>query len=210
MEASLGLAVQKYGRTTRLTSGEVSEINVVVNVCYESTGPTCTKWARFIDQIAMTPGDFSAGGDSGSLVVTQSGNKAVGLLFAGNSSRTITNRIGPVLTRFGASIDGDPPPATGTVTGTVTDTSANLIQGATVSVDTGESTQTAAAGTYTLSGVLTGQRQVTASAAVDESQAASVLSNLRLSSGRQRQAASNTWNPCLRWRSTLLLLQSSR
>jgi hypothetical protein len=32
--AEVGLAVQKYGRTTKLTHGQISEINVLVSVCY--------------------------------------------------------------------------------------------------------------------------------------------------------------------------------
>ena len=67
--ATLGLPVQKSGRTTGFTQGSVSEINVVVNICYEGT-VICTKSARFVGQIAITPGEFSAGGDSGSLIVT--------------------------------------------------------------------------------------------------------------------------------------------
>ena len=43
----------------------------------------CLEDARFVDQIAITPDAFSAGGDSGSLIVTQGGNQPVALLFAG-------------------------------------------------------------------------------------------------------------------------------
>lgn len=107
--AFIGQKVQKYGRTTGWTHGEVSEINVTVNVCYECGDPfcwTCSKQATFTDQIAITPGDFSDGGDSGSLVVTDDGNKnPVGLLFAGSPARTLINPIDPVLQRFNVSID---------------------------------------------------------------------------------------------------------
>jgi hypothetical protein len=111
--AFVGQHVQKYGRTTRLTQGTVEEINVIVDVCYGGL-VICTKWARFNGQVSITPGDFSAGGDSGSLIVTDDLNKyAVGLLFAGSSARTIANPIGPVLNAFGVTIDdgtGSPPP----------------------------------------------------------------------------------------------------
>ncbi|MFO7852023.1 MAG: PKD domain-containing protein [Bacteroidota bacterium] len=105
--ASIGLKVQKYGRTTGHTFGEISELNVTVDVCYESRGPfRCVKSARFVDQITITPGTFSDGGDSGSLIVTDdANNNPVGLLFAGSSSHTIANPIGVVLQRFGVSID---------------------------------------------------------------------------------------------------------
>ena len=105
--ASIGLPVQKYGRTTAWTHGEVSEINVTVDVCYKMAGPfRCKEWARFVDQVAITSGDFSAGGDSGSLIVTDDANKnPVGLLFAGSDTRTLANPIAAVLQRFGVTID---------------------------------------------------------------------------------------------------------
>jgi len=107
VSASVGLKVQKFGRTTAWTHGEVSEINVTVDVCYESVGPFhCVKLARFVNQIAITPGSFSDGGDSGSLIVTDDSNKKpVGLLFAGSSDRTLANPIDLVLQRFNVTID---------------------------------------------------------------------------------------------------------
>ncbi len=111
-EAAIGLPVQKYGRTTGLTRGQVSEIDVTVNVCYETWWNFCLKSARFEDQIAITAGDFSAGGDSGSLIVTDDQNKnPVGLLFAGGSNRTFANRINLVLDRFGVQVDDGGPVA---------------------------------------------------------------------------------------------------
>ena len=115
VQASIGLLVQKYGRTTGLTHGTVDAINVAMSVCYESRGRRCFKSAWFEDQILVTPGTFSAGGDSGSLIVTDDNNKSpVGLLFAGSSTYTLANPIGPVLERFGVDIDsepGDSPPS---------------------------------------------------------------------------------------------------
>jgi PKD repeat protein len=105
--ATINLPVQKYGRTTGWTHGAISEINVTVDVCYETKGPfRCVKSARFINQFSVNPGTFSAGGDSGSLIVTDDANKKpVGLLFAGSSTRTFANPIGPVLVRFDVSVD---------------------------------------------------------------------------------------------------------
>ena len=97
----VGQPVQKYGRTTLLTTGNVYAVNATVNVGYSSGT------ARFVNQIMITPGTFSAGGDSGSLIVTQNGNNPVGLLFAGSSSVTIACPIDLVLTRFGVSVDGE-------------------------------------------------------------------------------------------------------
>ncbi len=105
--ASIGQKVQKCGRTTGYTHGEVAEINVTVDVCYESRGPfKCVKLARFVEQIGITPGTFSDGGDSGSLIVTDDNNKnPVGLLFAGSDTRTLANPINQVLQRFNVTID---------------------------------------------------------------------------------------------------------
>ena len=106
--ASVNQSVKKYGRTTSQTKGRVTAINATVDVGYDSGV------ARFVDQIVIEPGGFSAGGDSGSLIVVdgKGRNKAddrkpVGLLFAGSSFVTIANPIGPVLKRFGVTIDGE-------------------------------------------------------------------------------------------------------
>ena len=119
--ASVGLGVQKYGRTTGQAHGSVNEVALVVDVCYVPAGLIgCKKSARFVDQITVVdlipdaPGlddAFSLPGDSGSLIVTDDANaNPVGLLFAGGSTRTIANRIDPVLARFNVTIDSGPPP----------------------------------------------------------------------------------------------------
>ena len=102
--AALGQLVQKYGRTTGLTKGTVTGTNATVMIRYDK-GQT-----RFVKQVIIqgSNGSFSAGGDSGSLIVTQSGNKPVALLFAGSSSTTIGNPINLVLGAFGVTIDGGP------------------------------------------------------------------------------------------------------
>ena len=108
--ATPNLAVQKFGRTTGLTMGTVDSISVMVDVCYKTAGPfRCLELARFEDQIFITPAGFSAGGDSGSLIVTDDGNNnPVALLFAGNDSGTIASPIQPVLDYFGVIIDATP------------------------------------------------------------------------------------------------------
>lgn len=99
---AISLKVKKYGRTTGQTSGKIQSINATVNVGYDPGSV-----ARFFGQVVINPGNFSAGGDSGSLIVTQSGDSPVGLLFAGSSSSTIANPIGAVLNRFSPlTIDG--------------------------------------------------------------------------------------------------------
>jgi hypothetical protein len=134
------MPVQKYGRTTGLTEGTVSELNVTVDVCYELAGFfRCKKSARFVDQIAISPGTFSAGGDSGSLIVTQEGNYPVGLLFAGSSTRTFANPIDLVLTRFGVTVDGGsggviPEPFTDIAVTGLTASPTSVMQGDSVSI----------------------------------------------------------------------------
>ena len=113
----LGLNVQKYGRTTKLTHGQITGVNATVTICYAVSGFTCTKTARYVDQLIIEPGGFSAGGDSGSLIVTDDGNlNPVALLFAGSSTVTIANRIDLVLLRFGVAVDGFAPPPPGPLT----------------------------------------------------------------------------------------------
>lgn len=82
---SLGMAVRKSGRTTGLTTGEITQVDVTVNVQYGAG-----RMARFTDQLMA--GAMSQGGDSGSAVVDAE-NRLVGLLFAGSDSSTIINRI---------------------------------------------------------------------------------------------------------------------
>src|SRR5881396_1841563 len=136
--ALLGLNVQKYGRTTRLTHGQITGVNATVTVCYAASGLTCTKSARYVDQFIIEPGTFSGGGDSGSLIVTDDGNlNPVALLFAGSSAVTIGNRIDLVLNRFGVTIDGFAPPPPGPLTdvaGTGVNGPSTAVQGHTSSV----------------------------------------------------------------------------
>lgn len=104
IEAKLGTRVQKYGRTTGLTEGRVTGINAVIDVDYR------TGTARFVDQVVISGDGFSAGGDSGSLVVTKgllmADRRPVGLLFAGSEVTTLANPIDLVLDRFGVSVEG--------------------------------------------------------------------------------------------------------
>ena len=86
--ATINMSVKKCGRPTECTTGKVSGINAIVNVNYGASGV-----ARFVGQIVVTPGSFSAGGDSGSLIVVNGkgrdktdNNKPVALLFAGGGA----------------------------------------------------------------------------------------------------------------------------
>ena len=69
-----------------------------------------TNTAKFVKQFQINSTTFSAGGDSGSLIVTKpaTGKKPnpVGLLFAGSSNSTIGNPINSVLSALGVSFVG--------------------------------------------------------------------------------------------------------
>jgi hypothetical protein len=92
---TVGLPVKKCGRTSEFTTGQVTGVNVTVVVSYSSGT------ARFINQVQFS--GMSDAGDSGSLIVTQSGNNPVALLFAGSTSTTIGNPIQEVLNAFGVT-----------------------------------------------------------------------------------------------------------
>jgi hypothetical protein len=92
---SVNMLVGKSGRTTQLKMGRITAVGVSVNVNYGGG-----RVAHFRDQIAIvgTSGDFSAGGDSGSLIWHwASGLAPVGLLYAGGGGTTFGNRITRVL-----------------------------------------------------------------------------------------------------------------
>lgn len=109
--AYIDQAVQKCGRTTGCTSGYVSEISVTLNVCYEGTIFVCSKYARFVDQIGISPGTFSSSGDSGALIVSNDeARNPVALLFAGSSSLTFGNPIDAVLSSLNVTVDGSSDP----------------------------------------------------------------------------------------------------
>ena len=106
--ATIDMGVKKSGRTTGLTAGIVAAVNVTIDVKYGSTCGGGRGTARFTNQIRVTPGSFSAGGDSGSLIVEDvpSNPRSVGLLFAGGSNDTFANPIQSALAAFGVTMVG--------------------------------------------------------------------------------------------------------
>jgi hypothetical protein len=97
VSAFVGQKVQKYGRTTSLTKGQVTTINATVNVGYGSGT------ARFVNQIIVqSRKPVIKPGDSGSLLVTDPGRNPVGLMFAGTADGklAVANRIDLVLEAF--------------------------------------------------------------------------------------------------------------
>jgi hypothetical protein len=103
---SVGLSVAKSGRTTGFTTGSISSISATVSVRYpKSCGSSGGTLFTFTNQVVISSTTFSAGGDSGSLIVSNDAcHQPVALLFAGSSSSTIGNPIGEVLTKVSSAL----------------------------------------------------------------------------------------------------------
>ncbi len=99
-------SVQKYGRTTGLTKGMITGINVTVAVDY-TAGTAIFEHQIEVSSVSKN-GNFIKSGDSGSLLVTDPDKQPVGLLFAGDrrGKMGFANRIDLVLDHFGLIIDG--------------------------------------------------------------------------------------------------------
>jgi hypothetical protein len=103
---SVGLGVAKSGRTTGFTTGSIGSVNTSVNVQYQKNCGSGKKFTvAYTNQVVINSTTFSAGGDSGSLIVTNnSSHNPVALLYAGSSSSTIGNPIGEVLTKLTSTV----------------------------------------------------------------------------------------------------------
>lgn len=109
--ASINQKVKKSGRTTGLTTSNVSGLNATISVTYENECAGGTAFTKtFTGQIVIknVGSKFLNSGDSGSLMVenVSANPRAVGLLFAGSSTSAIANPIGPVLTFLGGKLGG--------------------------------------------------------------------------------------------------------
>ncbi len=86
-KAALQMTVAKSGRTTGLTCGAISAIDLDVSVDYfrdcAETKPYVTK--VYTNQVAVTGDRFSDAGDSGALLVDTANAEPVGLFFAGGT-----------------------------------------------------------------------------------------------------------------------------
>lgn len=103
---AVGMSVAKSGRTTGFTTGTISSINTSVSVQYQGGCGQGKKFTvSYTNQVVISSSTFSAGGDSGSLIVTNDSNhQPVALLFAGSSTTTIGNPVGQVLTQVGNAL----------------------------------------------------------------------------------------------------------
>src|SRR5213075_390108 len=111
VNASIGQAVKKSGRTTGLTRSSISGLNATISVQYENEcagGVAFTK--TFTGQIVIANGgsSFLNSGDSGSLMVEDftTNPRAVALLYAGSSTSAIANPIAAVLAFVGSRRNG--------------------------------------------------------------------------------------------------------
>jgi hypothetical protein len=97
--ASVGKQVAKSGRTTGLTCSTVSTTNLETSVSYQTQCNGGTSFSvTYRNQVAVSGGGFSAGGDSGSLIVDQLTADPVALLYGGSDTETVGNPVGDVLT----------------------------------------------------------------------------------------------------------------
>ena len=103
---SVGLSVAKSGRTTGFTTGNISSVNTSVKVQYQKNCGSGKKFTvLYTNQVVINSSSFSAGGDSGALIVANNAShNPVALLYAGSSSTTIGNPIGEVLTKLSSAL----------------------------------------------------------------------------------------------------------
>jgi hypothetical protein len=82
------MQVKKFGRTTGLTTGEIeARVTTPLAVEYKSKYFKGTVWFKDVWSVRAPAGSvFALPGDSGSLVVTEDASRAIGLVFAANSS----------------------------------------------------------------------------------------------------------------------------
>jgi hypothetical protein len=99
---AVGLGVAKSGRTSGFTTGSIASVNTSVSVQYQKSCNAGKKFTvPYTNQVVINSTTFSAGGDSGSLIVTNdASHNPVALLYAGSSSTTIANPIAEVLTKL--------------------------------------------------------------------------------------------------------------
>jgi hypothetical protein len=114
--ATVGMPVAKSGRATGLTCSTVLSIVLSASVQYhKGCGSSTTFTVNYTNQVQVANGSFSAAGDSGSLIVSQSSADPVALLYGGSDMDTVGNPVRDVLNFFasgGNSVTfvGDPSP----------------------------------------------------------------------------------------------------
>jgi hypothetical protein len=96
--ALIGEAVAKSGRTTGLTCSSVAVTDLQTTVTYQTQCGGGTSFSvTYRNQISVSGGGFSAGGDSGSLIVDERTADPVALLYGGSDTETVGNPVADVL-----------------------------------------------------------------------------------------------------------------
>jgi len=96
--ASIGEGVAKSGRTTGLTCSTVGVTGLTTSVAYQTQCNGGTSFnVTYKNQISVSGGGFSSGGDSGSLIVDELTADPVALLYAGSDTDTVGNPVADVL-----------------------------------------------------------------------------------------------------------------
>ena len=101
VEPTIDIAVDKFGRTTGYTVGQVPSIDNDVIVEYGIGKITFTRQGMIVGGTGQA---FSNAGDSGSLILQHGSNIAVALLVAGPNTHTIANHIDQVLRAPGVTL----------------------------------------------------------------------------------------------------------
>jgi len=103
---AVNMAVAKSGRSTGLTCSTIFSTNTTTSVQYQKGCGTGTTFSvTYANQVDVTGGSFSAEGDSGSLIVTQSTADPVALLYAGSDADTVGNPVSGVLNFFKSGVN---------------------------------------------------------------------------------------------------------
>jgi hypothetical protein len=104
-QTNLGQGVAKSGRTTGLTCSTITSVSATLGINYDATcGDTSPAFRSvYSGQIVISGGSFSAGGDSGSLVVTTDNARPIALLYGGSPTDTVANPIEDVIAFFGGT-----------------------------------------------------------------------------------------------------------
>lgn len=115
-DPAAGIPVRKAGRTTGITRGRVREFmphaidynyQVPVNASTVKTFQGVCNFKR-VWRVQGEDGDFAKNGDSGALVTTRDGSRAIGLLYAADRSSGdgYILPLGPILRKLGAQMVG--------------------------------------------------------------------------------------------------------
>jgi hypothetical protein len=96
IDAKIDMEVEKTGRTTGYTQGQITSINETIKVNYSQMGIV-----KFKNQIRTT--SMSKGGDSGSCLFKKGTKEPVALLFAGSNSASFYNPMKMILSSLSMS-----------------------------------------------------------------------------------------------------------